>query len=210
MTGWPTLLMAVLLPTALATSRSLRGRLLVAWAMLVAPAAVALLGLSSGDPAAPTLPASLLALAGAALFVHAALRDHKPVLPLLVLGACACLVAYFSGGRGGPGPMMDWYERFGLTEAQAYALTLAFRKTVHFTFYGTVGLSALLAAHRAGAGRAEAVRTAALAVLVVAGADELRQAGYANRSGSPWDVLLDFAGAAVFVGLSEARRARRR
>jgi VanZ family protein len=150
----------------------------------------------------------LLAILGLVLFVYSAKGRWQAAWPLLLLWLWVGLVSYFSSAQGGSGPMLNWYERYGLTPEQAEAFTLGFRKTVHFTFYGTVGWTALQAARAVGAEDHEAVRTALLVAFAIASFDELRQSGYANRSGSPWDVLLDLTGAAVFVGLSEARRRR--
>lgn len=199
------IVLALALPAALALSPGLRRDASFApWLLMSIPAAVGLWRLSAGR-AEPI--AFGIAAIGAIFFV---IVQGKAKLAFGALAVFVALIAFYSSGQGGSGPMIGWYERFGLTEAQAGALTYAFRKTVHFTFYGTVGWTALQAARAAGGGRIEAIRTGMLVVLSVASFDELRQSGYANRSGSPWDVMLDLMGAAFFLGLSEWRRAKGR
>ena len=207
----PTILLAMLLPSILLLSPSLRRSVLLpAWCLAAIPAIVGLGALSSGTNVAVAPALLALAVIGTGIYVYRGRSVVDLAIPLGALAVCAALVAYFSSGQGGPEPMEHWYERYGLSKAIADALTHIFRKTVHFTFYGTVGLTTLIAARRAGASRGEALRTAFLTTFAVAICDELRQSGYANRSGSPWDVLLDLSGAVAFVGLSEWRRAKAR
>jgi VanZ family protein len=78
------------------------------------------------------------------------------------------------------------------------------RKAAHVVAYGILGALAWRAAGRAG--------VAMLIVLVVATVDEWHQSTTALRSGSPWDVLLDLAGAAIAISLGlrwQSRRVRR-
>jgi hypothetical protein len=122
------------------------------------------------------------------------------------LGACvafAWLVVYFSGNTGRPGPMIDWFAHLGLTVAQAEAATLAFRKSVHFCGYGTIALSAFLAAVRTGVGKASSIKFALGFGVALASFDEIRQSGSFFRTGSPWDVLLDIAGMVAFLFVAQ-------
>ncbi len=207
----PMLLMGVLLPSILILSPSLRrSGLLSVWCLAAVPSIFGLGMISSVTNVALAPPLFAIAALGAGFYVHRGRSVTGLALPLGTLAVGAALVAYFSSGHGGPEPMEHWYERYGLSKATADALTHIFRKTVHFTFYGTVGLSTVTAVRRAGASQGEALRAAFLVTLAVASCDELRQSGYANRSGSPWDVLLDLSGAVTFVGLSEWRRVKAR
>ena len=92
---------------------------------------------------------------------------------------------------------------------------VAIRKLAHLVEYGILGALAL----RGAAGsqpadpfdglRARRSTVIALAVaLFVAIIDETRQSFVATRTGSPWDVLVDVAGAAIGVWLLRARMSR--
>lgn len=204
------ILLAVGLPAAVALSRLRREPFFAAWIVAVIPTALLSWRIAGESALRSPLPLLAVGLLGIAAFAATIRERARVAAPLAVLGLMACLVAYFSSGHGGAGPMTRWLLAHGLTIERAHALTLAFRKTVHFTFYGTVGWTALRAACATGAGSKEAIRAALLSALVVASFDELRQSAYADRTGSAWDVLLDLAGAATFVGLSGTVRRKTR
>ena len=83
-----------------------------------------------------------------------------------------------------------------------YVLHVALRKATHLVVYGILGWLAW---------RADRRWALALAVAVsVAAADEWMQSRALNRTGTPWDVLLDAVGAALAIFLQRARDARRR
>lgn len=91
--------------------------------------------------------------------------------------------------------------------ADAVALAnFAVRKSAHATEYAVLGLLAFRATRLGDAGGADRARrqaVVALAVtLAVALADETRQSFSAARGGSPWDVVLDLAGATAAVALA--------
>jgi VanZ family protein len=78
------------------------------------------------------------------------------------------------------------------------------RKTGHFIGYGTLGL-VWLRAWRMTLPGARFLSQAGLALLgtaVVASCDEWHQTFLPNRTGTPWDVLLDCCGAAVMIGMA--------
>jgi VanZ family protein len=78
------------------------------------------------------------------------------------------------------------------------------RKTGHFLGYGVLGL-AWLRAWRMTLHGAQFLSRAGLALLgttLVASWDEWHQTFLPNRTGSPWDVLLDCCGAATMIGMS--------
>ncbi len=76
----------------------------------------------------------------------------------------------------------------------------AIRKFMHLALYGVLGALAF----RAGGISGWRIQTAAWVALALAGAmasaDETRQSGEPNRSGSAADVLIDLAGASLAIG----------
>lgn len=172
-------------------------------------------------------PAALLVLLWAngigACLVYSS-GTSKPVLMLAAGAACmllagsACgqiplvlmtgLIAYYSGGQGGAS---GWAETLAawlhVSVVQAESIVHYARKTVHFCFYGLLGLLAWRA-HRK-LDQTSIVHALGF-VACFAAFDEVRQSSLPNRSGSAWDVLIDLAGAAAFigVGMRSARRAR--
>ena len=205
--GLPPVLLALALPGAVALSRMRLQPLYASWIVAVVPTAVGFwaLGEGKGNPGI----AFVLGVAGLLTFVVTA-KGSRTAPWLALLGGAVVLVAYFSGGQGSAGTMLRWLVAHGASDADAHRVTLAFRKTVHFTFYGLTGLTSLRALRAAGSELPDSARAALLAALALASFDELRQSAYANRTGSAWDVLLDLAGASTFVGLSVWRDARKR
>lgn len=124
---------------------------------------------------------------------------------LLMLSGLAWMIAFFSSSKGGPGQMFAFFEHyFHLSEEAAWNATIAVRKTIHYSSYGLVGLVALFAARRSGAART--VWFALLLTLCYASFDEFRQSYVPGRTSSAWDVLLDLAGSATFVGVASWRK----
>lgn len=112
------------------------------------------------------------------------------------------IVAWVSGAQGGAGSMIDAAQHwFHFTPEQAEVVVRIIRKTVHFTAYGTLALLF----RRTGV----SILAAAGATMVVACGDELRQWFTPGRTGQPSDVLLDMAGAAVFLWVESRRRVGR-
>lgn len=124
-------------------------------------------------------------------------------IPVIVL---ALPLTYFSGGAGGAGGWTEYLmSHFGLTFLQADFAVLALRKTIHFSYYGMIGLSAWFALR-------EEARRLAFALILVLGVscfDEVRQSFTPGRTGKIEDVLIDLAGAAVCVILIERWSLRR-
>jgi VanZ family protein len=139
---------------------------------------------------------------GGWIVVFRTLGDRKPFWGLLVVYALGVCVSYLSSSAGGAGPMIGWLIGHGLSESQAHAVTLAFRKTVHFTHYGTLGIAGGLAANTI---RKPVLASACVGLGIVfctACFDELRQASQPGRTASAWDVALDMAGGLVFVSIA--------
>jgi VanZ family protein len=89
-----------------------------------------------------------------------------------------------------------------LSDATWEILHHLIRKTGHFVGYGALGL-AWLRAWRMTLPGAHFLSQAGLALLgtaLVASCDEYHQTYLPNRTGTPWDVLLDCCGAGVLIG----------
>lgn len=122
----------------------------------------------------------------------------RPVPALVLAMVLTFFVATLSGDAGGASPMREWFmHMFGLSRPRAELAVLLLRKTIHFTFYATVGFAGTAAA-RSGGESPNASRGIGLGyTLLLAVFDEVRQTGAATRTGSPVDVALDMAGALV-------------
>ena len=99
--------------------------------------------------------------------------------------------------------LVDWLRAlFAELDAKArYRLIVAIRKSAHFVEYSIFALLAFRAAMLS-AGRNQLVSAAWIAlflVLVLASADEARQAFSNVRTGSPYDVAIDLTGGAVTI-----------
>lgn len=172
------------------------------WVLMLVAGTLGFWRLSGGGTQFDVDRLIFLAIIAGVPFFQWAIRNRSLGIPLTVVAVLAVLVGFFSSAKGGADPMQHWLVLHGYNEAQAHEITLIFRKTVHFTFYGTVGLTSTVLGWRATGKESDAVRTGLFAALFLAAFDELRQSAYTNRSGSAWDVLLDLAGAATFIGLS--------
>lgn len=133
-------------------------------------------------------------------------RRALPALGFLLV--FTLLVATFSGDAGGANPMDAWLRSLGLTPDQAHTFVITLRKTIHFTFYASVGFAATRAARRGGEEPDRARWIGLGYALLLACFDEFRQSGASTRTGSPIDVALDMSGA--FVGSLLALRASRK
>ncbi len=133
---------------------------------------------------------------------HSLNTDRRPLLCLVILYAMGAAVGYLSSSAGGSTPMINWFTHLGLTLDQANGLTHIFRKTVHFSFYGSVGITGAFAARRIDLNVHRSASIGLGIVLLIAGFDELRQSSQPGRTGSAYDVLLDMTGAVVFVTLA--------
>lgn len=98
-----------------------------------------------------------------------------------------------------------WQVVFGpVSKARWELIHFLIRKTGHFVGYGTLGL-AWLRAWRMSLPRVHFLLHGVLAVLgsaLIASCDEFHQSFIPNRTGSPWDVLLDCCGAAFMCLLA--------
>lgn len=150
----------------------------------------------------------LLAVAGVAvalpgLFIVLAKlprRELAPVVTMLVIGL---LVAYFSGSKGSASGWEDvLMARFGWSREFASNVVHYARKCVHFTFYGSLGLSAASWGRRVSLELPRALWFGLAWTFVFGGFDEVRQSFHRDRTGSWSDLMIDCAGAACFLWLS--------
>jgi VanZ family protein len=119
----------------------------------------------------------------------------------VVIGICVILIesTEMFGSDHTSGPLRWVYESiFGpITEASWEIVHHYMRKTGHFFGYGFIGL-AWLRAWWMTLPRSRFFHDALLALLgtaLVASCDEWHQTFLPNRTGTPWDVLLDCCGA---------------
>lgn len=95
-----------------------------------------------------------------------------------------------------------------ISPLQMAHLNVTIRKLGHVVVYGILALLNLWAVALRLPGRsAAALSTAFITAVLWAGVDELRQSYAVSRGGSAWDVLLDAAGACLFL-LIYARRTK--
>lgn len=148
----------------------------------------------------------------ATMIIKAAVDGERKKAIIYALGALfmGCIVAFVSGPGGGADPIMAWLQSLGLSARSAEVANLVFRKTIHFTYYGTMAALAGLSAHYGRLGKAALTPAATgfLFMLTHAIFDEVRQSGVSVRTGSWFDVMLDSAGAALFLWAVLARTSK--
>lgn len=119
------------------------------------------------------------------------------------------LVAWFSGRRGGPEPMVEFLSGWWFLSAEAIErIVVTLRKMGHVLFYGSFAWLVARATRvlAPDTSRSRIVVYAVLFVLAHAVFDEARQAFTPGRTGSPWDVILDLCGMLAATILLEGRR----
>jgi len=137
-------------------------------------------------------------------------KDRAPgwwLVALIIMGWC---VSVGSSSAGGADRMVEFFVQRGLVRHDAEVVVVILRKTIHFCFYGTLGLFARNAAMAAKEKPAAAFRFGLLLALAVATFDESRQISVPGRGASVYDVLLDMSGACTFILLSTWRASRRK
>jgi VanZ family protein len=183
-----------------------------AWSLVYSPAVLAAVLLSMWElPAATILLA--LAGAGASVVVWSARQDRGyNTRPAWLLGGAVllgCFVAFYSSPQGAPGDLALRIAHFlHISPAAGEAILIGARKTVHFLFYGLMGLLAWKAALQARASLQKSWLFGLFFVLAHALFDEGRQSMYASRTGSGWDVGLDILGAVCFIAFASRRSVR--
>jgi VanZ family protein len=119
----------------------------------------------------------------------------------VILGIAVIMIesTEFMGSEYTSGPIRRFFEAiFGQFKDDVWAIVHhAVRKTGHFVGYGVIGL-AWLRAWWMTLPRSRFFQDAFLALLgtaLMAGADEFHQSLLPDRTGTPWDALLDCCGA---------------
>ena len=128
-------------------------------------------------------------------------------LPVALAVGCIALESQaFFGADHTTGPLQTFVEWFTgpLTRDQWWHWHHAIRKCGHFTGYGLVSFTWFRAfwmtfrtERGSGARKLSAHALAMVGTFLVASADEFHQTFLPNRTGTPWDVLLDCCGALV-------------
>jgi VanZ family protein len=135
-------------------------------------------------------------------------KTYLNLLSVIALLGLGWVIVYFSGGGGGADPMVRFaIERLGMSPGQAETFIVMLRKTIHFTWYGLLALSAYRLANPKFDLRPAVVFGLQMA-LTFAIYDEFRQSTATNRTGTLWDVGLDMLGATAFIGISVLRYRR--
>ena len=128
-------------------------------------------------------------------------------LPVLI-GVCAIVLEStpWLGSDHTSGPLRRVFEAlFGpVGDARWDVIHHYIRKTGHFIGYGLIGLAWLRAWRMTLPGRwfLSDAGLALMGTALIASWDEWHQTFLPNRSGSPWDVLLDCCGATAMIGMT--------
>lgn len=181
------------------------------WMISVGPSPIRILQAVSNS-----IPYLLFLASAMALLAFFGREDEEdlrfPLVPAFFFCLTGWMVAYFSGASGGADPMVKFLTgHFGWSEDLAHTVVIVVRKTLHFAFYGTVGLTAATLARLKDHVKATTAFGLVVA-LTFASFDEFRQSTSVGRTASVWDVGLDMLGAFCFVGLlvlSYRRRSQR-
>jgi VanZ family protein len=124
----------------------------------------------------------------------------------LMIAVIALESTEWFGSDNTSGPLRRLYQAiFGqVTDSRWEVIHHYARKSGHFIGYGLMGLSWLRAWWRSHQDWS-LITDGALALMctaVIAGADEFHQSFLPNRTSSPWDVLLDCAGAFALLTIA--------
>jgi hypothetical protein len=155
---------------------------------------------------------SLCALSGASLLASLIIpfflvnRERKVAIWLTLVLLSGLFVAFASGSAGRLDLIAETLRNLGLDGDSLRFAALAVRKVGHFTMYGLIGWFGARAALAAGERKPSAAVFGLLTVLFLGGFDEIRQSTSPSRFGSPWDLAIDLAGAATFIGLTRATK----
>lgn len=107
-------------------------------------------------------------------------------------------VAYLSGSSGGADQMVPYFDFLGLSLEQLNNLIIVIRKTIHVSFYGTLGFLFLAYLSDKITNAKSLFWIPFLFCLAISIADEGRQSLMPNRGGCVTDVILDMS-ATLFI-----------
>lgn len=127
---------------------------------------------------------------------------------LWIAWSAGFFVAYLSGGVGGAGRFFAWLQEMGLSLAQADMVVLIVRKSIHVTAYGAFAVCAFGGLKDCLWGPRSRLVLAVGWPLAFAVFDEIKQSRASGRTGSAYDVLIDLAGIALFLGFAYWRERR--
>jgi VanZ family protein len=96
------------------------------------------------------------------------------------------------------GPFLRWFAP-DISEAAVAAFQLVVRKCAHLTEYAILAALLFRALRQSQPRVGRALSMSFFIAAVYAGLDEFHQSYVASRTGSPWDVLIDCAGALAGV-----------
>jgi VanZ family protein len=96
------------------------------------------------------------------------------------------------------GPFLRWFAP-GISEATVAAVQLVVRKCAHLTEYAILAALLFRAFRQRQPRVGRALATSFLVAAAYAALDEFHQSYVASRTGSPWDVMIDCAGALAGV-----------
>ena len=132
-------------------------------------------------------------------------KARPAMTPIVILILTGWLISYFSSAHGGSTPMVDWVmQTFGWNRDESETAILVVRKSIHFTFYGSIAITAFATPLKNGGAKHIGVIAALLTTLAYATFDEVRQSTQPDRTGSAWDVLLDMTGGSVALVIVSA------
>jgi len=117
-------------------------------------------------------------------------------------------VAYLSGSSGGADQMVPYFDFLGLSVDQLNSLIIVIRKTIHVSFYGTLGFLLLAYLSNRISNLKWLFWIPFLFCLSISIADEGRQSFMPNRGGSVSDVFLDMAATFFVLFVVAKKRAK--
>lgn len=195
--------------------RNLAGWIAIALGFGVCGGWLASDGLTKREVDLSYLPA--LAFEGLSAFAFVGLIARTALLPakqrapgwwMVLLILMGWGVSIGSSSAGGADHMVVFFHKLGLSLHDAEILVPVIRKTIHFTFYGLMGLFGRKAALAAGEKPESAWKFGLLLTLAIATFDETRQMAVPGRGASVFDILIDMTGAVAFNTFSSIRMAR--
>ncbi|MEQ1821247.1 MAG: VanZ family protein [Fimbriimonadaceae bacterium] len=141
--------------------------------------------------------ASVAALAGLIVFLKADRDSRGTLVGALSCIFCGAMIALLSGSAGGAAPFIQFLLSQGLAINWAELVNITFRKSVHLGFYGFFAVMAFRTARLGGL--RQPIVASLIFVMAHSVFDEVRQWGVPDRTGSPFDVLIDLIGVLAFL-----------
>lgn len=118
-------------------------------------------------------------------------------------------VAYLSGSTGGADNMSSYLNFFGLSTEQLNNLVIVVRKTIHVSFYGTLGFLFLTYLSDKVSNSKNLYWLSFAFCFYISLADEARQSLMPNRGGTVSDVVLDMSATLLVLSLVARKRTKK-